>query len=345
MVLTPADVHNVAFSRAPLGRRGYSEREVDIFVDLVEQELIRHIEQEAELRNRNAGLRKRGGIFQQREAELSEREAVLHQHEDEVRQHEDEVRQHEDEVRKHEDELHKHEIEVRKHEDQLRQQGALVHQRTPLPQQVAQLRYRESQVAQREAHEAQHEAQVAQREAEQVQQEAELAQWEAELRQREARLTEREAELSEQEAELVQWETELRQQQEEQHALVSGGAAAPNQVSRPYPAAQQLSAVPSPAAVNGASRLEEARAVASVHGRHHTERMAIRAVTDTLGNTVTETLHERTCRNPIGDGAPGVASEESSELDQLKQENAELARSLGLLKSAAALLAAALDRP
>jgi hypothetical protein len=97
--------------------------------------------------------------------------------------------------------------------------------------------------------------------------------------------------------------------------------------------------------VSGGSRLEEKRAIASVHGRHHTERMAIRAVTDTLGNTVTETVHERTCRNPIDDGAPGAASEVSRELDQLREENAELARSLGLLKSAAALLAAALDRP
>jgi transposase-like protein len=75
------------------------------------------------------------------------------------------------------------------------------------------------------------------------------------------------------------------------------------------------------------------------------ERMAIRAVTDTLGNTLTETVHERTRRSAIENGSAAVASEQSSEIEQLKNENAELTRSLGLLKSAAALLAAALDRP
>ncbi len=62
MALTPADVHNVAFSRARVGKRGYSEQEVDLFIDLVEQELIRHIEEDAELRHRNAELRNRDAI-------------------------------------------------------------------------------------------------------------------------------------------------------------------------------------------------------------------------------------------------------------------------------------------
>ncbi len=103
--------------------------------------------------------------------------------------------------------------------------------------------------------------------------------------------------------------------------------------------------MPKSAAVNGAPHLEGVRTVASVHGRHDVERMAICAVTDTLGNTVTETVHERTRRSPIDNGGPGVPSERSAELEQLKEENAELTRSLRLLKSAAALLAAALDRP
>ncbi len=76
--------------------------------------------------------------------------------------------------------------------------------------------------------------------------------------------------------------------------------------------------------------------MSAVHGRHDMERMAIRAVTDNLGNMVTETVHERTL---------GVAGAESAQLEELKKQNAELARSLSLLKSAAALLAAALDRP
>ena len=36
MPLTPADVHNVAFSKPPIGKRGYNEDEVDAFLDLVE---------------------------------------------------------------------------------------------------------------------------------------------------------------------------------------------------------------------------------------------------------------------------------------------------------------------
>ncbi len=31
MPLTPADVHNVAFSKPPIGKRGYNEDEVDAF--------------------------------------------------------------------------------------------------------------------------------------------------------------------------------------------------------------------------------------------------------------------------------------------------------------------------
>ena len=38
MPLTPADVHNVAFSKPPIGKRGYNEDEVDAFLDLVETE-------------------------------------------------------------------------------------------------------------------------------------------------------------------------------------------------------------------------------------------------------------------------------------------------------------------
>ena len=40
MPLSPADVHNVAFSKPPIGKRGYNEDEVDQFLDLVELSLI-----------------------------------------------------------------------------------------------------------------------------------------------------------------------------------------------------------------------------------------------------------------------------------------------------------------
>ena len=52
MPLTPADVHNVAFSKPPIGKRGYNEDEVDAFLDLVENELTRLIEENSELRQR-----------------------------------------------------------------------------------------------------------------------------------------------------------------------------------------------------------------------------------------------------------------------------------------------------
>ena len=56
MPLTPADVHNVAFSKPPIGKRGYNEDEVDAFLDLVEQDLTRLIEENADLRQRVAEL-------------------------------------------------------------------------------------------------------------------------------------------------------------------------------------------------------------------------------------------------------------------------------------------------
>lgn len=52
MPLTPADVHNVAFSKPPIGKRGYNEDEVDAFLDLVESELARLVEENADLRQR-----------------------------------------------------------------------------------------------------------------------------------------------------------------------------------------------------------------------------------------------------------------------------------------------------
>jgi DivIVA domain-containing protein len=51
MPLTPADVHNVAFKKPPIGKRGYDEEEVDAFLDEVERELARLIEENNELRS------------------------------------------------------------------------------------------------------------------------------------------------------------------------------------------------------------------------------------------------------------------------------------------------------
>jgi DivIVA domain-containing protein len=52
MPLCPADVHNVAFSNPPIGKRGYHAAEVDAFLDLVEAELARLIQENTDLRGR-----------------------------------------------------------------------------------------------------------------------------------------------------------------------------------------------------------------------------------------------------------------------------------------------------
>jgi DivIVA domain-containing protein len=52
MPLTPADIHNVAFKKPPIGKRGYDEEEVDAFLDGIEREIIRLIEENESLRRR-----------------------------------------------------------------------------------------------------------------------------------------------------------------------------------------------------------------------------------------------------------------------------------------------------
>jgi len=324
MALTPADVHNVAFSRPRIGKRGYSEQEVDLFIDLVEQELTRYITEDAQLRNLNEELRKRGGGLRQRDEVLAEREAMLAEREARLVEREAMLRRH---VRKHEVELRQQKAELAEREAKVAQRG------TPLPQQIAQLRFREAQVLQREGLLEQHKAEVANRETE--------------LSQREAELSQREAELAEWQIRFRNQQAELRRRLDQQQAVASraGVETATNQAPEPYRHPQQPTTRPKPAAVNGTSSLEEMHAVGSVQGRHDMERMAVRAVTDARGNTVTETVHERTRRSRIDHGDPALAADRADELERLKEENAELARSLGLLKSAAALLAAALDRP
>ena len=56
MPLTPADVHNVAFKKPSIGKRGYDEDEVDAFLDVVEAELARLIEENAELKSKSDGV-------------------------------------------------------------------------------------------------------------------------------------------------------------------------------------------------------------------------------------------------------------------------------------------------
>ncbi|WDZ83719.1 DivIVA domain-containing protein [Micromonospora cathayae] len=50
MPLTPADIHNVAFKKPSIGKRGYDEEEVDAFLDEVEREIERLAEENTALR-------------------------------------------------------------------------------------------------------------------------------------------------------------------------------------------------------------------------------------------------------------------------------------------------------
>ena len=50
MPLTPADIHNVAFKKPLLGKRGYDEEEVDAFLDEVEREIQRLADDNSALR-------------------------------------------------------------------------------------------------------------------------------------------------------------------------------------------------------------------------------------------------------------------------------------------------------
>jgi DivIVA domain-containing protein len=61
MPLTPADVHNVAFKKPPIGKRGYDEDEVDAFLDLVEAELARLIEENNDLKAQVEDMQRSGG--------------------------------------------------------------------------------------------------------------------------------------------------------------------------------------------------------------------------------------------------------------------------------------------
>ncbi|MFI5894016.1 DivIVA domain-containing protein [Actinoplanes sp. NPDC051513] len=50
MPLTPVDIHNTAFKKAPIGKRGYHEEEVDALLDAVTQQMIQLLEANDALR-------------------------------------------------------------------------------------------------------------------------------------------------------------------------------------------------------------------------------------------------------------------------------------------------------
>ena len=62
MPLTPAEVHNVAFKKPPIGKRGYDEEEVDAFLDIVEVELARLIEENNDLAHGSGAVGRPGAV-------------------------------------------------------------------------------------------------------------------------------------------------------------------------------------------------------------------------------------------------------------------------------------------
>ena len=102
MPLTPSDVQNVVFSRPRIGRRGYREDEVDVFLDLVADELVRHIKAEKDLRKRNAELRERNALLEKATADLREWDAKLRRRREELRQHEEAIRRKAHQLRRYE---------------------------------------------------------------------------------------------------------------------------------------------------------------------------------------------------------------------------------------------------
>jgi DivIVA domain-containing protein len=84
MTVTPADVHNVAFSKPSIAKRGYNAADVDAFLDDVERELIRLIEENNQLhaqveRRSHGGTPARPAVDPRLAAELDDLRAQLDQ--------------------------------------------------------------------------------------------------------------------------------------------------------------------------------------------------------------------------------------------------------------------------
>ncbi|MFI9532469.1 DivIVA domain-containing protein [Nocardia fusca] len=59
--MTPEEVHEITFARAPFGRRGYREQDVDELLDLVAAALQNRVTLTGEILNR--GFRAPSGVF------------------------------------------------------------------------------------------------------------------------------------------------------------------------------------------------------------------------------------------------------------------------------------------
>ena len=86
--------------------------------------------------------------------------------------------------------------------------------------------------------------------------------------------------------------------------------------------------------------------VAETRADYPSEFEAIKSIAAKLGIRSPETLRKWVRRSEIDTGQrPGVTTEESQKVKELKKENAELRRANEILKSASAFFAAELDRP
>ena len=86
--------------------------------------------------------------------------------------------------------------------------------------------------------------------------------------------------------------------------------------------------------------------VAEVSDEHGSEWAAISEVARLLGVGCAETVRKWVRQAQVDAGSRvGMTTEESTELKQLKRENAELRRANAILKTASAFFAAELDRP
>ena len=88
------------------------------------------------------------------------------------------------------------------------------------------------------------------------------------------------------------------------------------------------------------------RMVAEVSDEHGSEWAAISEVARLLGVGCAETVRKWVRQAQVDAGSRvGMTTKESTELKQLKRENAELRRANAILKTASAFFAAELDRP
>ena len=129
MSLTPADVRNAVFSKPRLGERGYCEEEVDLLLELVEDELVRHIEEKEQLRKLIATLRDRTDRRAKADAELREWDAELRRWDADIVAQESELRRYDAALKKRAEELRRHEAALENRAAQLRQSEATLAQK------------------------------------------------------------------------------------------------------------------------------------------------------------------------------------------------------------------------